>query len=267
VAQAMCEKTESERILEQYLEGQSLTWTRPSGSDRKQPDYEVQHRGASYVFEVKEFDYPAPEPSGGFSPCRPIQKKINRAREQFKEYPDQCCALVLWNSKSILRDVRLDVVLSAAFGERVDIEPKCAGDPRAEPLSYQFSGKAALTPTSNTTISAIAILVRYQLDQVWLEAWRRLSEKMGRGEVIQPFDESDITQQVSREFVGPRYLYQGTIRMIVLENPYAKIAFPLDLFTGPFDQRWRLESGRFSLCFLGSELTRLKQSGVPFVYL
>jgi hypothetical protein len=62
-------------------------------------------------------------------------------------------------------------------------------------------------------------------------------------------------------------LYQGTIRTVVLENPYARMPFPPDLFMGPFDQRWHQESGHFRVCFMGSELMRLKQSGVPFAYL
>lgn len=259
--------TESEHMFERYLGEQNLRWSRLPGSTRKQPDYAVEHRGLTCLFEVKEFNEPAIEPSGGYTPSPPIQKKIRRVREKFREYQDRPCALVLWNSKTIFRSTQPEVVLSAAFGKYVVTEPQHADDLRADPRTYQFRGSAALTPNANTTMSAIVILAPYQLDQVWLEGWRRLSEKKRRGESIQPTDQFDLVQQAADDFVGPRYSYQGTVRVVVLENPYARVPFPPDLFMGPFDQRWHLESGRFRLCFMGSELTRLKQSGVPFIYL
>lgn len=259
-------KTESEETFEHYLNSQNITWRSVPTSDRKQPDYTAQHGEMICVFEVKEFDEPNVKPSGGFNPCPPIEKKIKRAREKFKEHRNRPCSVVLWSSKSILRDTSPMVVLSAAFGKYVDLQHQ-GTELVAEPPTYRFFGPAALTPTANRTISAIVILAPYRLDQVWLEVWRRLSEKKRRGEVLRPSDQFDLAQQVSDEFVGSRYLYQGTIRVTVLENPYGRIAFPPDLFTGPFDQRWRLESDRFRVCFMGAELTRLKQSGVPFIYL
>lgn len=51
--------------------------------------------------------------------------------------------------------------------------------------------------------------------------------------------------------------------MIVLENPYARKPFSSDLFTGLFDQHWRLQSGWSRLAFMGSELERLKSDNVP----
>jgi hypothetical protein len=260
--------TESEKVFEQYLEGQELKWTRLPEADSPRPDYGVRYQGGKCLFEVKEFDDPATEPIGGFDPCPAVRQKIHRARRQFEEYKDYPCAVVLWNSKSILRDLSLPVVLSAAFGRYIDLGDGFQGDVGEEPLAYAFDGgEAALGPNSNTTVSAIVILSHYQWDQVWVEAWRRLSHKKQRGEPIQPSDQDNLTQQVANEFVGTRYLYQGTIRAVVLENPYARMPFPPDLFMGPFDQRWPQECGRFRPCFMGSELTRLKHSRVPFVYL
>ena len=260
--------TESETVFEQYLERQKLRWTRVPEAESPRPDYAVRYEGGECLFEVKEFDDPATEPIGGFDPRSAVREKIHQARKKFGEYKDHPCAVVLWNSKSVLRDLSLRAVLSAAFGRYVELGDSFQGDVGDEPLTYALNGgEAALGPNSNTTVSAIIILSHYQLDQVRVEAWHRLSDKKQRGEPIRPFDQDDLTQQVANALVGARYLYQGAIRTLVLENPYARMPFPPDLFLGPFDQRWHQESGRFRPCFMGSELTRLKQRGVPFVYL
>jgi hypothetical protein len=258
-------RTESEEKFEQYLSGQNLPWTRIPESNRKQPDYAVRHRDGNCVFEVKEFDEPETRPVGGFSPLPPIRDRINRAREKFTNYRDSCCGVVLWGSKSIVRTAHQSVVFPAAFGENLNSEPDVFVDPGAEPRSYRFFGKAALTPTQNTTVSAIAILTEYELNHAWLEAWREIEAKEQRGEEIYPLEQAQLCQHISEQR-GQRYSYKGTIRMIVLENPYARKPFPPDLFIGPFDQHWRLQSGWFRLAFMGSELERLKSDNVPSVF-
>lgn len=173
---------------------------------------------------------------------------------------------MLWNSKSIYRSVLLDAVGAAAFGEYVRVAPETFQNLRAEPPRYEFFGSAELTPKHNTTISAIVILNPYRLNHLWLEMWRELDAKRQRGDEIKPWDQFEILQRLSADH-PVTYSYEGTIRTIVLENPYAKIAFPPDLFAGPFDQRWRMQSGWFSLSFMGTKLEELKRNGVPFSYL
>lgn len=173
--------------------------------------------------------------------------------------------MVLWGSKSIYRSVDPSRVLSAAFGEIVDMEPDSLVDAGAEPQSFRFTGEAALTPKQNTTVSAIAILAQYRLDHAWLEAWPQVAAKQQRGERINPMEMAELCQQISEQR-GARYSYEETIRMIVLENPYARKPFPPDLFVGPFDQHWRLQSGWFRLAFMGTELERLKNGNVPSVF-
>lgn len=258
-------RTESEKKFQQYLAGQNLTWTRIPESNRKRPDYTVKHRDAICVFEVKEFDEPRPRPVGWIDPLPPIREKIYRASEKFTGYHKYCCAVVLWGGRSIRRTALQPVVLAAAFGERVNTEPEDFLDAGAEPQSFCFIGKAALTPKHNTTVSAILILAEYRLDHVWVEAGRQLAAKRRRGEGIKPFEQAELCQRIS-ERGGPRYSYEGTVRVIVLENPYARIPFPPDLLVGPFDQHWRLQSGRFRLASMGCELERLKRDKVPFVF-
>jgi hypothetical protein len=167
-------KTESEGVFERYLESQHLEWTRPWEPERRHPDYKVHHRGTACLFEVKEFNDPAVRSSGGYSPCPAIQEKISQARKQFRDWRGQCCALVLWNSKSIFRSVQLEAVASAAFGEYIEMNAATQDDLGAEPPRYRFSGRAELTPRHNTTISAITIFTPYRLNHMWLEMWREL---------------------------------------------------------------------------------------------
>jgi hypothetical protein len=261
----MSMRTESEEKFEQYLTGQNLTWNRIPESNRKEPDYTVRHGGSNCIFEVKEFDEPETKPVGGYSPLPPIRDRINRAREKFTEYRKYCCGVVLWGSKSIYRTAHQSVVFPAAFGEGVNTEPEDFVDAGAEPQSFRFVGKAALTPKQNTSVSAIAILAEYRLNHVWVEAGCQMMAKRQRVEEIKPGEQFELCQRIYDE-KGLRYSYEGTIRMIVLENPYARTPFPPDLFVGPFDQHWRLQAGRFRLAFMGSELERLKNENVPSVF-
>lgn len=257
-------KTESETVFERYLESQSLNWMRLPTSDQKQPDYKIEHGTTTCVFEVKEFDDPATKPSGGFSPCPPIREKIHTAAKQFKNYKDDCCALIFWNT-NFYRNVMPQVVLSTAFGEWVRENRSPLG---GEPSRYHFSGRAELRPDCNTRFSAIVVLTPYRLNHLWLEVWGRLDAKRQRGEVVETSDQFDLLHQLSPDGTA-KYSYEGTIRAVILENPYARVAFPHDLFVGRFDQRWRMnrETGWFRLAFMGSELERLKRDGVPFIYL
>lgn len=257
-------KTESENVFEQYLQAHGLNWTPIPTSDQKQPDYKVEYDTRTCVFEVKEFDDPATKPSGGFSPCPPIREKINTASKQFKHYKNDCCALVFWNT-NFYRSVLPQTVLSAAFGEYVRENRSPLG---AEPSRYLFSGRAELRPDCNTRLSAIVVLAPYRLNHLWLEVWRRLDAKRERGEPVETSDQFNLLHQLSPDGTAA-YSYEGTIRTIVLENPYARVPFPDDLFVCAFDQRWRMnkETGWFGLAFMGSELERLKRDGVPFVYL
>lgn len=258
--------TESEAIFQHYLENQKLQWARVESVDWKHPDYSVDCRGNICLFEIKEFDNPITKPTGGFSPCPAIREKITQARKQFKRYRDHCCVLVLWNSKSVYRSALPDAVASAAFGEFVLMDRLATANLCSEPQSYKFLGSAELTPTHNTTISAIAILTPYRLNHLWLDIWRELDARQKRGEAIDVRDQFDLLQQFSEKSPA-RFSYEGTIRVIVIENPYARIPLPTELFVGPFDQRWRMDAGLLRVAFVGSELERLRQDGVPFIYL
>jgi hypothetical protein len=129
---------------------------------------------------------------------------------------------VLWNT-SIYRRAIPEIVLSAAFGEKVDISRTPLG---VEPSIYQFTGRSELRVDCNKRFSAIVVLSPYRLNHAWLEVWRKLHAKKQKGEEIKPSDESDLLHQVESEGIMG-YSYDGTLRTVVLENPYARNPFVL----------------------------------------
>src|SRR5882672_8789262 len=120
----MREITHSESLFQGYLDLHNLSWEREPvlPGKAKRPDYLVHSERGLCWFEVKEFNDPKVKPTGGFSPCPPIAEKINQARKQFKEYKNDSCALVLHNCTSVYRSTQVHAVLSAAFGEYVELE-------------------------------------------------------------------------------------------------------------------------------------------------
>jgi len=88
-------KTESEELFEAYLKSSGLTDFRfevPQEGTSSKPDYELNFRGESILFEVKQFEL-TPEDYrvgfGQFDPYAPIREKINAACKQFsgEAYP------------------------------------------------------------------------------------------------------------------------------------------------------------------------------------
>lgn len=258
-------QTESENIFERYLEERNLAWNRVPTSNEPRPDYHVQHGDITCLFEVKQFNDSVTMPLGGFSPVGPIRSKIGKAGRKFNRSQDQCCAAILWNSRNILRSLQIDSVASAALGDRI-FRTTSSADLGANPPRYQFSGTPLLTPHRYRILSAIVILTTYRLNNLWFDTWRVLDARRQRGKEVKVEDQFEVLQRLSLER-PVTYSFEDTIRTIVLENPHAAVPFPAELFTGPFDQKWRTESDWFSLAFLGSELARLKSDGVPFIYL
>ena len=130
-----------------YLDSQKLAWDRVPETQQKQPDYRVEHNGEPCLFEVRSSVIRQLKPIGGFSACPAIQEKFTQARKQFKKYRNCCCAVVLWNSKSIYRTVLLDTVASAAFGKYVTVDAGPAKDLRADPRAFNILLRLNLAKT------------------------------------------------------------------------------------------------------------------------
>jgi hypothetical protein len=262
--------THSELLFQQYLDSRKVTWEREPSLPGKMrhPDYLVHLEERLCWFEVKEFDEPEAKPKGSFTVCPSITEKIARARKQFREYKGDCCAVVLHNCASVYRSTRLDAVLSAAFGEYIELGQGARAPLIEEAPRFKFYGNSLLSPRQNTTISAIVILEHYELQERLVEAWQDLRARQGRGDTLGPLAFSEILDERERMGCSRSVSYAGTVRVRVIINPFARHPFPVNCFSGPFDQHWGIEkvSGWFSLQWIGNESKRLQDTpcNVPF---
>jgi len=106
------------------------------------------------------------------------------------------------------------------------------------------------------------VLMRYRLSDFDLALWRELLDRQARGEVLRPGASLDVAAQL--QHVPRTYQFEGTIRLVVIENPHARIAFPTDVFRGPFDQRWTWQGAWCAPTWIGATAEGCFRQGVPF---
>jgi len=192
-------RTAGEMRFEQYLESQGLRFEfeKEHAGKSKHPDYKVEWKAKPVILDVKDFDPPAE--LGGFryfDPYRKIREKINQVRDQFKQFKDFPCGLVLCNLGT--PDVDLEnaaIMLGAMYDDAGFTFPVVRGKGDETQIKHAFleHGKmirAHRKTPQNTTISALITLTR----------------------------------------IRPHYQ-----RVIVWHNAFARIPFPEDLFCGPYD--------------------------------
>lgn len=106
----------------------------------------------------------------------------------------------------------------------------------------------------NTTISAILVLREYLIGAKRFEIGIKRKEKqLGRDlELTEYTDEIDRAKGSGSDFSISQP------RVIVHENPFARIQLPRELFLGPYDERYAGNGGRIVRVFCGSQLAELE---------
>lgn len=265
------------RIFENYLYARGITWAPVPVNQGRTPDYRLTAKESEAICEVKTIVGSGLLPSGGYDPCKRIVAKIRKARPQLHGAENEPRCLLL-HSQSVYDSLEPGIVAAAAFGPGyrdyrhthavIDSRPPALRFSRKKELPQQLwhLSNAALSPVCNTAVSALVILSDYALCDRALSIWRQLAERQAGGEVIPPGEsirvlaEQHATLPYTKQFVG-------TVRVIVLENPYTPAArrFPEDLFRGPFDQRWgAYNDDLYGPVWIGSTLEALYGDGVPF---
>jgi hypothetical protein len=224
----------------------------------KRPDYRLAHCGSYHYFEVKEFD--APRLTLKVAPYdlyKPIREKITRAAGQFKGCKEFSCSLVLSNLNCAI--VRLDtplVVMAAMLGNlafQVPVRgPVPAGNP--DRTIFTHGGKMVndkRREPQNTTVSSVIVLGTYSLLEKKREAACR-QWRLGRTMTLDEHVEEAAKLIEKRGVVRD----ERQVRVVVYENPFARIPLSRDLFQGPFDERWGPESGLMRRIFAGAEIVR-----------
>jgi hypothetical protein len=262
------------RAFEHYLDQHLTNWKPiPVGPDPS-ADYRLTSATSEITCEVKTLFGKLILESGGYDPCKPIVRKIRKARRQLNGSEGEPRCVVL-NSKSVYDSLDPTVVACAAFGPGfveyrpdhsvIDGSPPVLRFSRRKELPERLwhLSNAALSPVCNTRISALVILRDYELSDRNLAVWRQLEDRQRAGEIIRPGESLRILSSQYESLPNTRQ-YQGTVRAIVLENPHARTPFADDLFRGPFDQRWCASGDLYGPVWIGSTLETLFADRVPF---
>lgn len=229
----------------------------------KRLDYLLDCNNQKCFFDVKELRKKKNEPttqSAFIDPYTSLRKKINEATRQFKEYKKEyCCSLVVFNvsdGQAILAPL---FVLSAMLGNLGfstkfnTAEGKAIKD--SEKNVFLNGGKMinyGMRTSQNTTISSIIVLENNFLNDT--EYQRAIKEEIKK----QNRPLKGIEQFKIAEIEG--HHSTSVTRVVVVENPFAKIVFPEDLFVGPFDEHWRwaTKNGKIERVFAGERLKELE---------
>jgi hypothetical protein len=219
----MSEKTISEQLFEKYLVSQEITafeFEKVWPGISSHPDFTVQHNGASYLFDVKEFkdEEFIPPSAGAFAVDRytRIREKINQVRRQFKYFKDMPCCLVLYTLDPFVRLQEPFIVLGAMYGD----------------LGFTSLWDRA-------TGSQVPDSTRRAFLQ---------NGKMFRSESRQP------QNQTISAIITLRHVREGVLGVIVWENYFARVPFPRTMFCGPYDERWGKDGDHLKRLFIGEGL-------------
>ena len=258
-------KNESEKVFEQYLNSNGFQgkWTyEPSITEKtKRPDYLLDFGGKECFFEVKELRKKDNEPierAAHIDPYSSLRKKIHEVRKQFKEFKEYPCSLVvydiddrqfgskpLWVFGAMLGNFGITKDFDFAEGKAV------AG---TEKNAFLEGGKMIdnkRKQPQNTTISAIIVLEEYHDNSKIEKALDMQEAKRNKQFTV-------MEMIAARTALYKDHSITSVPRVVVIENPYARIVFPADLFNGPFDERWRRENDRQERVFMGSKLKELE---------
>jgi len=260
-------QNESEKLFEQYLNANGFrdrwTYEKEIQGKNKNPDYSLDHCGQTYFFEVKELRKKDNEPTtraAHIDPYTSLRKVINEARKQFNEYKEYCCSLVVFNIDD--RQARLvpHIIMGAMLGnlgfsmgfnaDKGEVDTGTAKN------VFLDDGKMIDSKSGrcqNTTISSIIVLEEFHDDSKIQKAITEEIKKQGKP--LTPVEEIEFI----KNYHSSRVTSSFVPRVVVVENPLARIAFPEDLFVGPFDEhgRWTEENGKIDRIFAGSKLEEL----------
>ncbi|MDT8303691.1 MAG: hypothetical protein RQ760_19575 [Sedimentisphaerales bacterium] len=190
-------------------------------------------------------------------PYSSLRTKINDARKQFKDYKEYSCSLVVFcvSDKTFRSDPRIifgamlgNLGISAEFdtkrGRIIEGSKRDAFLGGGKMIDYKNRQR------QNTKISAIVILEQF-LDNIEVKK-AMINETKKHGNKFDMIEWIQVRLNLKRT-----HQVRCVPRLIMVENPFAQIPFPEDLFNGPFDERWRWDeekNGKIERTFVGDKL-------------
>jgi hypothetical protein len=216
----------------------------------KRPDYLVTIADMEILFEVKQFQATEEDfrlGSRGYDPYGPIRDKIDAARKQFKDLKDHCCCLVLYNREKPLVDLGWQFIYGAMLGNmatRVPFDPARGllldqsedgfSGGRGKMIRYGKGEPPTALEPQNSTISAVVVLQQIGVGKRRFDASvKRMQRKLGRELTLEEHFEAMNNARGTERDVSLTQL-----RVVVCENPYARIRLPRGTFRGPYDERY-----------------------------
>lgn len=268
--------TVSEDLFASYLSSRGLAWEYEPDFAGKRPDYLVHASGGDFVVEVEELRRPDRLPTAGFSPTGAVREALRRARNQLRGCKHLPSGIVVY-SEDLYRSVTPATVAAAAFGPVFqDARRNDVVEPFAPAFRFPSKNECTTLPpklanpflsrTDNTSISAVIALMRYRLDEFQVAVWHDLLSRQANGEILDPGASIDASARL-QDSVPLTYRFDGTIRVVVIENRHARIPFPEDVFRGPFDQRWTWQDEWLTPTWIGAVAAQFFKEGVPFALL
>lgn len=264
-------KNKSELLLEGYLRHhgyQDFDFEPEMAGTSKRPDYRLRWAGGEVLLEVKEFQADQGDFKSGFGffdPYPPLREKIEQGRDKFKKLKDHCCVLVLFNVNKPLILLDWQHVYGAMLGKLgFSVPLHVDGPPPAEEdhVRSVFLGggkmhresKGVIYGVQNQTISAIIVLGRAPIgDRLFHAHMLDVEAQMG--------PDFDLWSHLPPELESSRWTLRDPrrkpLRVVVHENPYARIPLSRDLFRGPWDERFGEAEGRVQQLYQGDEVAKM----------
>jgi hypothetical protein len=263
------QKNQSEMLLEGYLRSHGYAdfdFEPEIPGTTRRPDYRLRWHGGEVLLEVKEFRGTAEDFTSGFGvfdPYPPLREKIDAARDKFSKLKEHCCCLVLYNVDKPLILLDWQHIYGAMLGNvGWSVPLDLPGRPTAEDTEirsiFMAGGKmhrersGVPVAPQNQTVSGIIVLSRVTVGERLFNAeMRAREERNGPVGLEERFRELELASGTPLDF---RY---RPLRVVVHENPYARIPIPMELFRGPWDERYGARDGRVQQLFLGEEMAKL----------
>jgi len=266
-------KNKSEILFEQYLAISGLAdfeFEKEFPDRSQRPDYTVRlAEGTEILFEVKEFrattDEFLPGGGGAYDPYAFIREKIDQGREKFKAFKDRCCCLVLFNRDKPLVDLSWQMIYGAMLGNvgfriPINLKPGTSDEAATENIfmgggkMLQYRGLQPVRP-QNQTISAIVALDLLPVGRIRFDTHIEQLERKRKEEV----GVEEYTQLIESLRGTERDTTLIQLRGVVHENPYARegLGLPVDLFKGPYDERYGWKDGKIQRLYAGAGIRSL----------
>jgi len=255
ISQLGNQNTASETLFERCLADHGYNdWTHeePVPGKTTTPDFCLKRQELLLYFEVKEWEaQPVTLETIDLTSWVTIREKITQAARQFKQYKEHSCSVVLANPNGAPISLDDDAISGAMFGDVGFVVP--LDTERGEVLSVEKTflkgGKMEhdVRGIQNTTFSAVLVMehfyhLRKHLVKIDHLRRRKYGDQAGNNNLLNELPDPDATP----------------LRLVVYENPNARIPLPPDLFRGPYDERFGADGSYYIRIFAGTEIEAIE---------